>query len=83
MFIWPLRKALMLTTSGKQSSNNCEHLTHWRTEMSILLKGLHSESYSGPSIWNKLPLETKGSGSINSFKHNLKNHYSKKIELSR
>ena len=27
----------MLTTSGKQSSNNCEHITQWKIEMSILL----------------------------------------------
>ena len=31
-------------------------------------KGLHSPSYSGLSLWNKLLTEIKGSGRINSFK---------------
>ena len=37
MLIWLLKKTFMLTSSGKQSSNNCEHITQWRKEMSILL----------------------------------------------
>ena len=40
-----------------------------------LNKGLNSESLSAPSLWNKLPVEIKRSGSINSFKHNVKNYY--------
>ena len=32
-------------------------------------KGLSSASYSGPSLWNKLLIEIKRSGSTNSFKH--------------
>ena len=35
-------------------------------------KGLNSASYSGPSLWNKLPVEIKRSGSTNSFKCNVK-----------
>ena len=35
-------------------------------------KGLNSASYSGPSLWNKLPIKIKRSGSTNSFKHNVK-----------
>ena len=27
MLIWSLRKMFMLTTSEKQSSNNCDHIT--------------------------------------------------------
>ena len=37
-----------------------------------LNKGLNNVSYSGPSLWNKLPIEIKMSGSTNSFKHNVK-----------
>ena len=43
-------------------------------------KGLSSASYSGPSMWNKLPREIKRSGSISSFKQNIKNLYLTKIE---
>ena len=32
------------------------------------VKGLNSVSYSGPSLWNKLPIEIKRSGSTNNFK---------------
>ena len=32
-----VKKLFMLTTSGKQSSNNRDHTTQWKTEMSILL----------------------------------------------
>ena len=44
MLICLLKKAFILTTSGKQSSNNCEHMTQLRIEMSIpfilnILKG--------------------------------------------
>ena len=35
-------------------------------------KGLNSASYSGQSLWNKLPVEIKRSGVTNSFKHNVK-----------
>ena len=45
-----------------------------------LNKGLNSASYSGPSLWNKLPVEIKRSGSINSFKHNVKHYYLTKME---
>ena len=37
-------------------------------------KGLNSESYSGSSLWKKLLVEIKRSGSTNSFKHNVKNY---------
>ena len=30
MSVRPLRKVFMLTTSEKQSSNNCEHITQWK-----------------------------------------------------
>ena len=43
-------------------------------------KGLNSASYSGPSLWSKLPIEIKRSGSTNSFKHNVKNHFLTKME---
>ena len=43
-------------------------------------KGLNSASYSGPSLWNKLPIEIKRSRIANSLKHNVKNHYLKKME---
>ena len=32
-----------------------------------------------PLLWNKLQLETKSSGSINCFKHNMKSYYSTKV----
>ena len=35
-------------------------------------EGLNSASFSGSSLWNKLPIEIKRSGSTNSFKHNVK-----------
>ena len=44
------------------------------------IEDLNSVSYSGPSLWNKLPIETKSSGSTNSFKHNVKNYYLTKRE---
>ena len=28
MLIWSLRKVFMLTTLGKQNSNNCDHVTN-------------------------------------------------------
>ena len=37
MLILSLIKAFMVTTSERQSSNNCEHITQWKIEMSILL----------------------------------------------
>ena len=43
-------------------------------------KGLNGVLYSGPSLWNKLPIEIKRSGSTNSFKHNVKNHYLTKMK---
>ena len=43
-------------------------------------KSLNSASCSGPSLWNKLPVDIKRSGSINSFKHNVKNYYLTKME---
>ena len=43
-------------------------------------KGLNCASYSGPSLWNKLPIKIKRSGSTNSFKHNVKNYYLTKME---
>ena len=43
-------------------------------------KGLNSASYSGPSLWNKLPIEIKRSGSTNSFKHSVKNYHLRKVE---
>ena len=43
-------------------------------------KGLNSVSYSGPSLRNKLPVEIKRPGSINSFNHNVKNYYLTKME---
>ena len=45
-------------------------------------KGFNSASYSGPSLWNKLPIEVKRSRSTNSFKRNAKKHYLTKMEHS-
>ena len=45
-----------------------------------LNKCLNSALYSGPSLWNKLPIEFKRSESTSSFKHDVKNHYITKIE---
>ena len=44
------------------------------------IEDLSSASYSGPSLWNKLPIEIKRSGSTSSFKPNVKNHYLTKME---
>ena len=43
-------------------------------------KGLNSASYSGPFLWSKVSVEIKRSGSIISFKHNVKNYYLTKME---
>ena len=43
-------------------------------------KGLNSAPCSGPSLWNKLSIKIKRSGSTNSFKHNVKNPYLTKME---
>ena len=45
-----------------------------------LNKGLNSASYSGPTLWNKLPIEIKRSQSTNNFKHNVKNYSLIKME---
>ena len=41
---------------------------------------LNSASYSGATLWNKLPIEIKRSRSTNKFKHNVKNYYLTKME---
>ena len=38
-------------------------------------QGLRALSYIGPSLWNNLDRPLKASVSLNSFKHNLKDHY--------
>ena len=43
-------------------------------------KGLNSASYSGSSLWNKLPIEIKRPRSTNSFKHNVKSYCLTKME---
>ena len=43
-----------------------------------LNKGLNSASYSGPSLWNKLPIEIKRLGSTNSIKRKCKKSLSNK-----
>ena len=43
-------------------------------------KSLNSASYSGPSLWKKLSIEIRRSGSTNSFQHNIKNYYLTKTE---
>ena len=45
-----------------------------------LNSGLSGAFYIDPSIWNKLPLVIKRSGSLNSFKHNARSYYLTKIE---
>ena len=45
-------------------------------------KGFNSASHNSPSLWKKLPIDIKRSGSTNSFKHNVKNHHLRKIEHS-
>ena len=37
MLIASLRKVFILTTSGNQSSNNCEHVTQRKRETTILI----------------------------------------------
>ena len=44
-------------------------------------KSLNSASCRGPSLWNKLPIEIKRSGSTNSFKHNVKNYCLTKMDI--
>ena len=51
--IWLLRKAFMLTTSGKQSTNNCEHITQWKTECQSFLS-LTSWARLWNSAWAEL-----------------------------
>ena len=40
--------------------------------------GMQSLSYIGPT-WNKLPNNLKTATSINSFKHNIKKYFLKKL----
>ena len=56
MLIWLLRKVFLVTTSGKQSSNNCEHITQWKIEMSILviLNILNKTVISLPSYYRDI-----------------------------
>ena len=37
--------------------------------------GQKTISYIGPSIWNSLPDSIEKANSLNTFKHNVKNHY--------
>ena len=42
-------------------------------------QGLRALSYTGPSLWNNLDNSVKTSVSLNAFKHNLKNHFFRKM----
>ena len=42
--------------------------------------GLNSLSYLGPSLWNKLPENIKQSSSLNTFKHEVKEHFLKNLQ---
>ena len=39
-------------------------------------------SYIGPTIWSKTPDTLKRTKNLNTFKHNLKEHYLKELENS-
>ena len=41
--------------------------------------GMQSFSYLGPSTWNKLPNNFKTTNSVNSFKHDIKKYFHKKL----
>ena len=62
--------------------NNINTLSSFQRLRKLLKKsnkGLNSVSYSGPSLWNKQPIEIKRSGSTNTFKHNVQNYYLTKM----
>ena len=42
-------------------------------------QGLRALSYIGPSLWNNLGKSLKTSVSLNAFKHNVKDHYFRKL----
>ena len=39
-------------------------------------------SYTGPTIWSKTPVMLKQTNNLNTFKHNLKEHYLKELKNS-
>ena len=62
--------------------NNINTLSSFQRLRQLLKKsnkGLISASYSTPSLWKKLPIEIKRSGSTNGFKHNVQNYYVTKM----
>ena len=44
--------------------------------------GQRALSYIGPTIWNKIPDTLKRTKNLNTFKHNLKEHYLKELKNS-
>ena len=69
-----------LMTAEPSNINTQSSFQRLKQPFRKLNKGLNSVSYSGPLLWNKLPIEIKRSGSTNSFKHNVKNYYLTKME---
>ena len=59
-------------TIGVQTRSSYQKLIQPRRKTNMGLKTL---SYVGPSLWNNLSERLKLSTSINSFKHNIKEHY--------
>ena len=62
------------------SAEPAESFQRLKQSLRKLNEGLNSASYSGPLLWNKLSLEIKRSWIRNSFKHNVKNHYLRKMK---
>ena len=60
-----LMKFIFLLNSVTNTRSSFQRLKQYLRKS---VKGLNSASYSGPSLWNKLPIEIKRSGSTNSFK---------------
>ena len=59
-------------TIGVQTRSSYRKLNLPRRKTNMGLKAL---SYVGPSLWNNLSESLKLSTTINSFKHNIKEHY--------
>ena len=43
--------------------------------------GQQSLSYTGPSVWNKLPSSMKRNISLNTFKHDMKKRYLQELRM--
>ena len=61
----------------------------WRINLNIFAMptcstsfGQRAFSYAAPQIWNNIPLQTRSSTSIESFKRKLKSHFWTSLDLS-